>query len=73
MEYMVAVQDDWDTNGFGTDGFFTAQTLDGKPIMFGAARISILREVDEKEYEIWRKSLSDYREAQLKKAQEEAK
>jgi hypothetical protein len=73
MEYMTVIKDGWDKEGFGTEGFFTAETLDGKPILFNSSRISLLREVDEKEYKIWKDNLDAYRQEQLKKAQEENK
>jgi hypothetical protein len=71
MEYMTIIKDGWAENGFGTEGFFKTETLDGKPILFNSARISLLREVDEKEYKVWKENLDAYRQEQLKKAKEE--
>jgi hypothetical protein len=69
IEYMVVVKKGWVETSL-KDGFFQALTLDGKPILFGAERINILREVSSEEFEAWKKSLEEYKEKITKDGQE---
>lgn len=68
MEYMVRVPSD--VSLWGIDkGVLIAKTIDGKSIAFPTQSAMIYREVSDEEYEVWKKSLEQYREEQLKKAQ----
>jgi len=63
MEYMVNATPNWE-KGINQWGF-VAQTIDGKPIVFGMQGVSLIREVTKKEFEIWKKSLEEYRKRKL--------
>ena len=68
MEYMVNALSGWEK---GVGATFVAETIDGKPIVFGMGEVSLIREVTQEEFEVWKKSLEEYREKKMKEAKEQ--
>lgn len=68
MEYMVTTGAGWSDRLDECDFFVPATTLDGNPIVFNIDSVLIMREVSEKEFEAWQKSLADFREKKLNEA-----
>ncbi len=70
MEYMCIADKGWqnltDSVERTTVGF---ETLDGNPIIFALNNVTIIREITDEEYEVWKKTLEDYRNEQIKKAE----
>lgn len=69
MEYMVYARDGWQDEISGA--VFNAKTIDNKPISFGLSGVSLIREVSKEEYEVWRKSLEEYRQRKIQEAEAE--